>query len=149
MLNLGSFRSEVKSIHCSKDNMNLPLNLILVNKSFTTDSNVTFQHLDRYNNTIGENNLRVAFLVIVLCSFIVFGILLGTILTHIFFVHLVFNSHTFWVWEKSACSKFVWGKSQVNNIRQIVNTYIARLCWFLHSCWYLLIYQNSTQLKQF
>ena len=61
--------------------MNLPVNLVLVNKSFTTDSNVTFQHLDRYNNTIGENNLRVVFLVIVLCSFIVFGILLGTILT--------------------------------------------------------------------
>ena len=79
---MGSFRSEVKSIHCSKDNMNLPVNLVLVNKSFTTDSNVTFQHLDRYNNTIGENNLRVVFLVIVLCSFIVFGILLGTILTH-------------------------------------------------------------------
>ena len=62
--------------------MNLPVNLILVNKSFTTDSNVTFQHLDRYNNTIGEHNLSVIFLVIVLCSFIIFGILLGTILTH-------------------------------------------------------------------
>ena len=79
---MGSFRLEVKSIHYSNSNMNLPVNLILVNKSFTTDSNVTFQHLDRYNNTIGENNLSVVFLVIVLCSFIVFGIFLGTILTH-------------------------------------------------------------------
>ena len=62
--------------------MNLPKNLISVNKSFTTDSNVTFQHLDRYNNTIGEHNLGFVFLVIVLCSFIIFGIFLGTILTH-------------------------------------------------------------------
>ena len=56
------------------------MKLVQINNSIAVFQNdVKLVYSDPYNNTFGENNLIVIVLVLILCSVIISGMILGTI----------------------------------------------------------------------